>query len=164
VGNAVGVRIGCAVTGESAAGIARAARERGLVIAVAESLTGGMIAAELAAAEGASAWFAGGVVAYSREVKRKVLGVQHEAVVSAEAAEQMATGVLALMNADVAVAVTGAGGPDPQDGRAAGTVFVAISRARGTEVVEHRFDGSPGEICTETAEVALRTLAAEVGA
>ncbi|MBV9922973.1 MAG: CinA family protein [Pseudonocardia sp.] len=140
---------------DSAARIARITQERGVTVAAAESLTGGMIATRLAAAEGASTWFRGGVVAYSTEAKRKLLGVSAGSVVSSEAAEQMAHGVMALMDADVAVAVTGAGGPDPQDGREPGTVFVAVGGDDGIEVTEHRLDGDPGAICAATTELAL---------
>lgn len=146
---------------DRAARIARIAQERGVTVATAESLTGGMIATQLAAAEGASTWFRGGVVAYSTEAKRKLLGVSAGSVVSSEAAEQMAHGVIALMDAEVAVAVTGAGGPDPQDGRGPGTVFVAVGDDDGIEVTEHRLDGGPGDICAATTELALEALCAK---
>src|SRR3954451_7740925 len=99
------------------------ARERS--VAVAESLTGGMIASALAQAEGASEWFRGSLVAYSTEVKHEVLGVPVGPVVSAEAAAVMARRVRSLRHADISVAVTGAGGPSAQDGHEPGTVFLA---------------------------------------
>ena len=73
----------------------------------------------------------------------------------------MAHGVIALMDAEVAVAVTGAGGPDPQDGREPGTVFVAVGDDDGIEVTEHRLDGDPGDICAATRELALEALCAK---
>jgi nicotinamide-nucleotide amidase len=152
------------VSGDCAARIARAAQARGVTVAAAESLTGGMIATELAASEGASTWFRGAVVAYSTEVKRKLLGVSADDVVSAEAAGEMAAGAKALLDADYVVAVTGAGGPRPQDGRSPGTVFVAVGGEDGTEVNEHRFSGGPGEICAATMQMALRALLAKLDA
>src|SRR3954464_14954183 len=89
---------------------------RGWTIAVAESLTGGMIASALAQAEQASEWFRGSLVAYSSAVKHEVLGVPAGPVVSAEAAQAMAARVRELLMADFAVAITGAGGPSAQDG------------------------------------------------
>ncbi len=152
------------MSADHAAGVARAARARGVTVAAAESLTGGMIATELAAAEGASAWFRGAVVAYATDIKRKLLGVSAADVVSAESAEQMAAGVRVLLDADIVVAVTGAGGPGPQDGRAPGTVFVAVGGDDGIEVTEHRFDGPPPAICSATTEAALRALLAKLTA
>ena len=93
-------------------------------VAVAESLTAGMVAARLVDVPGASGWVRGGVVAYATEVKQRVLGVPDGPVVSAAAAEAMAIGVAMVCGADCGVAVTGVAGPDPQDGQPAGTVFI----------------------------------------
>ena len=86
--------------------IAALARSTGRTVAVAESLTGGRICAALAAAESASEWFRGGVVAYASEVKHAVLHVADGPVVSAEAARAMGVGVRDLLNADIGLAVT----------------------------------------------------------
>ena len=101
---------------ELAARVSELARRHNVTVAVAESLTGGNVATALAAAKAASQWFRGSLVAYASEVKHEVLGVPEGRCVSAEAAETMAAGVRKLLRADVAVGVTGAGGPDPQDG------------------------------------------------
>jgi len=100
--------------------------ERGLTLAVAESLTGGLVAARLVNVVGASAWFRGGVVAYASDVKHSLLDVPPGPVVSDAAAGAMASGVRAVLHADVGLAVTGVAGPDPQDGEKPGTVFLAI--------------------------------------
>jgi nicotinamide-nucleotide amidase len=100
---------------------------RGLTLAVAESLTGGLIASRLVNVPGASAWFRGGVVSYASQVKFDVLGVPEGPVVSGEAAEAMAVGVRSLLKSDIGLSVTGVAGPDEQDGQVPGTVFVGLS-------------------------------------
>jgi len=141
-----------------AAEISEAVRDRGLTVAVAESLTGGMVATALAAAEAAGEWFRGSLVAYSSEVKHAVLRVPDGPVVSAEAAEAMASGVRRLLGADVAVAVTGSGGPSAQDGQDPGTVYVAVDGGAAIRVRRLDLDGDPGEICAASAECTLRML------
>jgi nicotinamide-nucleotide amidase len=100
---------------------------RGLTLAVAESVTGGMVASRLVNVVGASAWFRGGVVSYASDVKRDVLAVDDGPVVTAEAAEQMATGVRRLLGSDVGLGLTGVAGPDEEDGVEVGTVFVGFA-------------------------------------
>jgi len=94
--------------------------ERGLSLAVAESVTGGLIASRLVGVAGASQWFRGGVVSYASEVKFELLKVPVGPVVSASAAEAMASGVRDLLKADVGLSVTGVAGPEEQDGQPAG--------------------------------------------
>lgn len=98
--------------------------DRGLTLAVAESLTGGLVASRLVNGPGASDWFRGGVVSYASDVKFSVLGVPEGPVVSAEAATAMATGVRDLLGADVGLGVTGVAGPDPLEGQPPGTVYL----------------------------------------
>ncbi|MGH4011897.1 MAG: CinA family protein [Pseudonocardiaceae bacterium] len=142
-----------------ATSIAALAERAGLNVAVAESLTGGMVASALAEAPGSGTWFRGAVVAYAREVKHQLLGVPLGPVVSAEAAATMAKGVRRLLKADIAVALTGAGGPAGQDGQPAGTVFLALSDGVHIQVERHFFDdGEPAEVCARTAAEALRLL------
>jgi nicotinamide-nucleotide amidase len=138
--------------------ISEEARHRGVTVAVAESLTGGMVATALAAADAASKWFRGSLVAYSSEVKHEVLDVPDGPVVSAEAAQAMASGVRRLLAADVAVAVTGAGGPSAQDGQDPGTVYVAVDDGSDVHVQRLDLDGEPSEICARSAEYTLRLL------
>jgi nicotinamide-nucleotide amidase len=147
-----------------AASIARALKRDGHTVAVAESLTSGSIASSLGAAEGASDWFRGGVVAYSAEVKFTVLKVPEGPVVTAACARQMASGVAELTGADFALAVTGVGGPEQEEGRPVGTVFVAVTSPNGDRVEECHFDGGPAEIVHATTAHGLRMLAAAVRA
>src|SRR5215208_80173 len=81
--------------------------------------------ARLAAGPEASEWFRGSLVAYQETVKFDVLGVRRGPLVDPDCAEGMARGVGRLLGADVAVAATGVGGPDPSEGKPAGTVYVA---------------------------------------
>lgn len=99
-------------------------RARDRTLAVAESMTGGMITARLTDVPGASEVLRGGVVSYATEVKQHVLDVPTGPVVSAEAAEAMATGVARLLEADVALSITGVAGPAEQDDQPPGTVYV----------------------------------------
>ncbi len=100
---------------------------RGWTLAVAESLTGGLVASRIVTVPGASAWFTGGVVAYSTEVKRSVLHVGEGPVVSAGAARDMASAARLVLGADVGLSTTGVAGPSGQDGEAPGTVFVGLA-------------------------------------
>jgi nicotinamide-nucleotide amidase len=127
-------------------------------VGVAESLTGGLLSSRLAEREAASEWFAGGVVSYTTRVKRDVLGVEADAVVSEAAALDMAEGVRRLLSVDVAVAVTGVGGPDDQDGVAPGTVWVAVT-GPGRRITQlHQFPGEPEQVCHQTVQAALDIL------
>jgi nicotinamide-nucleotide amidase len=143
---------------EVAEAVAERAQQAGVLVASAESLTSGNVASHLGAAPGASEWFAGGVVAYSSHVKFDVLGVEPGPVVTAKAAREMADGVARVTGADWAVATTGAGGPDPQDGQPPGTVFIAVRTPSGVEASEHHFDGEPGEVVHSATLTALRLL------
>jgi nicotinamide-nucleotide amidase len=120
-----------------AAGILGELARRHLTLAVAESLTGGLVTAELIGVPGASSVLYGGVVAYNTSLKHSVLGVDLDLLVARGAvdplvAEQMADRVrttLAIEGraADVGISTTGVAGPAPQDGHTPGTVFVAIA-------------------------------------
>jgi nicotinamide-nucleotide amidase len=138
--------------------VADLAGERERIVTVAESLTGGAIAELLAKSPDAGTWFAGGVVAYRNETKYRALAVPRGPVVTAEAALAMAHGVLDLTGADVAVSVTGVGGPGEEEGRPAGTVFLASVTADDERVQEHHFPGDPPRVVEETIEAALREL------
>jgi nicotinamide-nucleotide amidase len=138
--------------------LARAADESGRTIAVAESLTGGSLSARLAALPGAGEWYRGGVVAYAPDVKHDVLGVPSVPVVSQTAAAALAEGVAELLGADVAVAVTGVGGPGPQDGVPPGTVWMGFHDGTGTATRLFEFDGEPGDVVRQTCDAALEWL------
>jgi len=123
--------LGDAVFGVDAQGmeavVLEALRARRLTLAVAESLTGGLIGARLTAVAGASEVFRGGVVAYASEVKFRLLGVPEGPVVSEAAARAMAEGACAALGADVGVSATGVAGPSEQEGQSVGTVFVGLA-------------------------------------
>lgn len=112
--------------------------ERGLTLVTAESCTGGTVASNLTAQAGASAYFLGGVVAYSNEVKESALGVKHETLVahgavSEETAREMVEGARQRLGADYAIATTGIAGPDGgTTEKPVGTVWIAVADATHT--------------------------------
>lgn len=111
--------------------VGRLLRAAGKTISCAESLTGGSLSARLAHAPGASDYLLGSAVCYVTDAKRSLLGVRQETidgpgVVSRECAAEMAVGARRLFGADLAVSATGAAGPEPHDGAAPGTVWVAL--------------------------------------
>ena len=136
---------------------------RQLSLAVAESLTGGLLAGALTDVPGASAVFLGGVVAYATELKAVLLGVDRavlavQGAVSAEVAEAMATGVRGRLGATVGAATTGVAGPDPAEGKPAGTVYIAASAGDKTRVRQLALSGSRAAIRAETVREALRLV------
>jgi nicotinamide-nucleotide amidase len=139
-----------------------------LTIATAESLTGGLVCAALTDVPGASAVVRGSVVAYATELKEQVLGVDADLLaaggaVQAEVAHQMATGVCRVLGSDLGVATTGVAGPDPQDGHAVGTVFVAVACADRVVVRELALTGDRAAIRRSTVVHALELVAGVVG-
>ncbi len=109
----------------------RSLAERHQTVAVAESLTGGLLAAALTSTPGASATFRGGVVAYATDLKARLVGVSENLLaeqgpVAAQVAQELARGVRSRLSASWGVGVTGVAGPEPQDGKAVGTVFLAV--------------------------------------
>jgi nicotinamide-nucleotide amidase len=139
--------------------IATILQEANKTVAVAESLTGGQISCRLSAGGSASDWFAGGLVAYAPHVKFAVLEVEPGPVISERAAEQMATGVARLLKADFAVSTTGAGGPGPEEGNPAGTVYIGVAVPGHVSVEKYLFDGDPGSVVHQSTLQALRDLA-----
>jgi nicotinamide-nucleotide amidase len=149
-------------TGDAAEQLAEqiggAANDLGLSLGVSESLTGGLVVQVLAKASDSSRWLQGGIVAYARDVKRDVLGVDTDRVVSERAAVAMASGARMVLGADVAVALTGVGGPDEQDGEPPGTVWIAVDDGAQARTELHRFEGDPSEICAQARDAALVAL------
>jgi nicotinamide-nucleotide amidase len=124
------------VTGPETAALARLVvttlTERGQTVAVAESLTGGLLAASLVEVPGASVVFRGGVVAYATDLKATLLGVpqallERYGAVHADVAAAMADGVRSRLGATFGIATTGVAGPDPADGQPVGTVHIAAT-------------------------------------
>jgi competence/damage-inducible protein CinA-like protein len=115
---------------------------RGWSLGVAESLTGGLVGARLAAIPGASRTFRGSIASYATQVKRGLLGVSAESVVSQEAAIEMADGAVVALGCDVALSLTGVAGPDEQDGQPVGTVWFGIAvPGHPTDAVSTRLPG-----------------------
>jgi nicotinamide-nucleotide amidase len=138
-------RLGSAVFGvddeTSEQVLATLLRSRGWTIATAESMTGGLIAAALTEAAGASEVVRGGAVTYQSDTKSDLLGVSDTTrVVNAETAEEMAEGARRLFGADVAVAVTGEAGPEPME-EPVGTVFIAVATPEGVKARKLRMPG-----------------------
>jgi PncC family amidohydrolase len=137
---------------------------RGLTVAVAEGDTGGLLLDRLTAAPGSSAVVLGGVVAYSDDLKRSVLGVQEEVLrqhgaVSAEAAEAMARGVRQVTGAQVGVATTGIAGPGGATAtKPVGLAFVSVCTSQAALVREHRWHGDRAANRRASAEAALALL------
>ena len=134
-------------------------------MATAESLTGGRLGMLLTETPGSSGTFVGGVVAYATRIKSSVLGVpgsliDEYGVVSAECAKSMARGVRELTGATYALSTTGVAGPDRQEGKAPGTVFVGLAGPDGVSAVALELVGSRHDIRDRTCQEALSALAA----
>jgi len=148
--------------------VGRLLEERGLSLGLAESCTGGMIAARITDVPGSSAYFAGGVVAYDNRVKEGVLGVpaielNQFGAVSDQVARSMAAGVRKLLKTDIGLAVTGVAGPGGgTPGKPVGLVYIALAGHRGTTAREFRLAGSRAEIRTVTVHEALTMLLREL--
>lgn len=120
-------------------------------VAVAESLTGGLLAAAFVQVPGASQVFRGGVCTYATQTKHSVLGVSAEQLaltgpVAPEVAQQMAVGVRRLMGANFGLATTGVAGPGPSGGHPAGTVFIACTWADDARVVPLALSGDREQV------------------
>ncbi|MFJ9689474.1 CinA family protein [Streptomyces bacillaris] len=142
--------------------------QRGETLAVAESLTGGLVAADLTSVPGASRSFRGSLTAYATALKEEVLGVDgtllaERGAVDSEVARQMAAGVRRVLGADWGIATTGVAGPEPQDGQPVGTVYVAVAGPSGVEKVSAlRLNGSRADIRKESVGSVLELLASEL--
>ena len=136
----------------------------GKSLVTAESCTGGMIGQLLTAVPGASSVYKGGVVSYCNEVKHDLLGVEEQILkehgaVSAATASAMAFGVRKLLNADVAVSVTGLAGPGGDEyGNPVGAVFVGYSDAKVTLAEEYHFAGDRDAVREQAAKAALELI------
>lgn len=139
-------------------------KQRGETVAVAESLTGGLVGERVSATPGASATFRGGVIAYATDVKATVLGVpaallEEKGAVDAEVAAAMASGVRDLLGATYGLGLTGVAGPDPQDGHPPGVFYVALAGpGRQRTDASARLTGNRNDNRQQAADHALRLL------
>lgn len=154
---------------ELASKVIKTLRERSLHIAVAESITGGLIGATLTTVPGASKIYLGGVVSYATRLKSALLGVpddimREHTVVSEEVAIEMAVGLQNRTNADWVIAVTGVAGPDPQDGHEPGEVWICVLGPRIPSLPQLRqverfdFEGDRDSVRLQTVDAALEML------
>lgn len=139
---------------------------RGWSLAVAESLTGGLVSATLVDVPGASTVLRGAVVAYATDLKGTLLDVDGgllaaRGAVDPDVAAAMARGVRARLGADVGLATTGVAGPDPQDGKPPGTVHVAVCTPDGSTVRSLRLTGDRALVRERSVDAVL-ALAVEI--
>lgn len=139
-------------------------RLEGKTLVTAESCTGGGIGAALTAVPGSSSVYKGGVISYTNWVKHNILGVDEQLLnrygaVSIPVAEAMASGVRRLLQADVAVSVTGLAGPGGDEfGHPVGMVCIGYDSVSSHVARCYQFDGSREEIRSQTIEAALQMI------
>jgi PncC family amidohydrolase len=138
-------------------------RDKSLTLSVAESCTGGLISHLITTLPGASAFFEGGVVAYSAAVKEKMLGVSPETidrhgVVSEQVVREMAKNIRRLTGTDFSLSTSGNLGPDVLEGKAKGLVFIAVCSKEEIFSKELRLKGNREENKEEAARLALEFL------
>ncbi|MEO8105844.1 MAG: CinA family protein [Actinomycetes bacterium] len=153
-----------------AARLVHVLRDRGLTLAVAESLTGGLVMASLTAVPGASAVLRGGAVVYATDTKASQLGVDAALLdsrgpVDPLIAEAMAVGARTSWQADIGLATTGVAGPDRLDGHPVGEVYVAVADGSRQYALPCSLGGlaSREAIRLQTVDRALIALAAHIG-
>ncbi len=141
-------------------------RQKGLTLGVVESATGGLISHQITHTPGSSDYYKGSVVAYSNEVKVKVVGVDEAAIkrygaVSAQVAEEMARGGSRLLAVDICLADTGIAGPaGATTGKPVGLFYLGLSHRHRTYSQQHRFTGDREQNKQAAAEAALGWLRA----
>jgi len=140
-------------------------QKRGLVLATAESCTGGMVGERITDVSGSSGYYAGGVIAYSNGVKVAMLGVGEDVLekhgaVSAPVAEVMAVGVMQRFGADIAVSTTGIAGPSGgSEEKPVGLVFIGLAAKDGFSTVEEcHFEGNRAKVRMAASQAALEMI------
>ncbi|OFE16541.1 competence protein [Humibacillus sp. DSM 29435] len=152
----------------TASDLVRHLTDVGETVAVAESLTGGLVASALADVPGASAVLRGGVVAYAADLKVSLLGVpaaliERVGTVHPDVALTLADGARTRLGATWGLSTTGVAGPGPAEGKPAGTVYVAVAGPSGTAVRELWLNGSRADVRRETVNAVLRLAAQRLG-
>ncbi|PYE17470.1 nicotinamide-nucleotide amidase [Williamsia limnetica] len=138
--------------------LAELAEQNDRVIATAESLTAGNIAAELGRASESGDWYSGGIIAYRKQVKHDVLHVPDGPVVSEAAATAMARSTAALLGADLTVAVTGEAGPETQEDVPPGTVWFGVYDNGSVQTLHRVFEGEPPDVLAATIATGVDLL------
>ncbi|MBM4141699.1 MAG: CinA family protein [Nitrospira sp.] len=138
-------------------------RKKGLTLSVAESCTGGLISHYITTLPGASIFFKAGVISYSIESKKIILGVSHKiisryGVISEETAREMAEKIRALTRTDYSLSTTGNLGPDVLEDKERGIIFIAVSKKGQTLSRELRLTGDRGDNKMNASLSALRFL------
>jgi nicotinamide-nucleotide amidase len=156
------------VSRDLAAKIVGVLTERQQTVAVAESLTGGLLGAAITDIAGASVVFRGGIIAYATELKAALLGVPAGLLaargpVHPEVAAAMAAGARDRLGATFGVATTGVAGPDPADGKLPGTVHIAVSAGPVPVTRALTLGGGRDEVRRDTVEEALRLFWSVLG-
>lgn len=140
----------------------------GRTLATAESCTGGGIGEAITAVPGSSAVFKGGIISYTNEIKKGLLGVTDDTLlkvgaVSSQVAEQMAIGARAALKSDIAISVTGLAGPGGDEfGNPLGTVYVGYADADIVISKKLLFSGDRAQVRTAAKEAALKLLLSEL--
>lgn len=147
----------------TAADVVAGLASRHETVATCESLTGGLVLAELTSVPGSSAVVRGGLVTYATDLKTSLAGVPEaliveNGVVSEAVAAAMAQGARVVCGATWGVGLTGVAGPDPVDGLTPGTVCIGVAGPRGTVTVQERFDGDRTAVRRQTVERAFDLL------
>jgi nicotinamide-nucleotide amidase len=147
----------------AAAAAVHALVERRETVAAAESLTRGLVASTLVEIAGVSAVFRGGLVVYATDLKARLAGVPQDLLddrgaVDGDVAAALARGVRERCGADWGLATTGVAGPEPQDGKPVGLVYVAVADRSGAVVRELKLDGNREAIRTESVTAVLQLL------
>lgn len=137
--------------------------ERSETLATAESLTGGLVASTVVEIPGVSSVYRGGLVVYATDLKQVLAGVPAELLaergpVDPDVAVALAEGARQRCVTDWGAATTGVAGPDPQDGKPAGLVYVAVASRHGSAVRELKLGGNRAAIRAESVTSVLRLL------
>lgn len=143
--------------------VRRLLAEKNLTLAIAESCTGGLLSHMITNAPGSSAYFDSAVICYSTEAKVRLLGVPEKLIskygtVSPETAKAMASAVKKLRDVKIGLAVTGIAGPDSQENKPVGLVYIALSYGKQTYAGEFRFKGGREKIKKQAAMAAIEFL------
>lgn len=147
------------------------AKDKGVMLGCAESLTGGLLASALTSVSGSSKVFGGGIVSYMYSIKEKVLGVdpvhlKNYGAINETCAKQMAKGAVAKLGCDLCVSTTGIAGPDKDEfDTEVGTVFIGFANKGDFRAKRYKFNGSRAEIRQQTVDKSLeifKTLLLEI--